>query len=437
MSLAQIDSCIASENEEAKRRREEAEEIGRAVISAIASISFVSLDDFEIIQPWDSPQLQKNLDIARLADAIQMMLGEANVQANLKLLSCIPPGSDRVGLRLLSHLLGHSATDVVRSGIQAMQAKALEFGHIAQIPDDWRSCQTPVNVYDELRVQALAGLCASMGYELEDGKSGEIRGGTETNFVGQRAILDGGGSVFPLGATWMFLGAGQRNWASTSRYRGILAWTLGLLETCKADTFLDTSWAELHAALFDMLFFEESDTGKGDAIHDPVIQLLGSALFTRFMKKILDQGRFLEAWTLPKVRAAAEALTVDSFGDCFFGCALATLFCDRIVTYEWQEELIALLKDGMALQYLPKLDESFLSGECIRARLDSTGMDFQFLLAVISTQSFEKALQTQSLAVDVVMQALMAKATDGKRLELVTTRLAKYPQNELAMMYIK
>ena len=396
--------------------------MGRAMLAALddASSSFVPLEDPDIIQPWDAPRLQRYVDVARLLDAVQMCTGDGPSRLNLRILAVLPPGADRIGLRLLSHAFGKSARDAIRRGLDAVDASEVDDGRDGG-PDG----------LDGLRVQALSSLSASMGYELQGADGWTSVRSIQPCFAGRRAIMDGAGSVFPLRPGWEFGASGQ----DATRCRGLLAWVLGSMESPPGvTTAISGSAAQQHRALFGMLFGGNTRSSSAD----PVVQRLGTAMFERLMRAILAEDRFQEAWTLPGVRAAAESLAADSFGDEFFGACVATLFCDRIVTVEWQEEIIADLKDASALHLLPKLTDVPLEGECIRQRLRPTGMSFQFLLTTISTQAFEKAMEKEGCLVDVVMTELVqAAGGDAGKLGQIAARLSRHgAANECALRFL-
>ena len=404
-------------------------EMGRALLNALAAsaASFVPLDDPDIIQPWDAPRLQQYADIACLVDAVQMCIGDQVcvaadvINLNLQLLAVLPPGGDLIGLRLLSHVFGTSAKSAIHRGLQLIDER---------IEDD--QC-------DELRIQALSGLSKGIGYELQGAAGWTSLRSLQPCFAGRRAIMDGRGSVFPLlpgwefGATAIRADPGDRgDWGNSNaecgvRYRGILSWILGSLD---AGVRLGGSAAQQHRALYGMLF------GNGSAPWtDRVIRLLSIALFDRLTRSITSEERFQGAWTLSAVRAAAESLASDSFGDLFFTTCFATLFCDRIVTIEGQEEIIAVLKDATALHYLPRLNDLIMKDCICRRSLEPMG--FQFLLSVITTHAFEKAMATESFVVDIVMIELVRGAAgDADRLEQVSSRLSRFCDNHCATRYL-
>jgi len=392
--------------------------MGRAMLAALDDASsFVPLEDPDIIQPWDAPRLQRYVDVARLVDAVQMCTGDGPSRLNLRILAVLPPGADRIGLRLLSHAFGKSARDAIRRGLEAVDASEVDDGRDGGL--------------DGLRVQALSSLSASMGYELQGADSWTSVRSIQPCFAGRRAIMDGAGSVFPLRPGWEFGASGQ----DATRCRGLLAWVLGSMESPPGvSTAISGSAAQQHRALFGMLFGGNTRSSSAD----PVVKRLGTAIFERLMRTILAEDRFQEAWTLPGVREAVESLAADSFGDEFFGACVATLFCDRIVTVEWQEEIVADLKDASALHLLPKLTDVPLEGECIRQRLHPTGMSFQFLLTAISTQAFEKAMEKEGCLVDVVMTELVrAAGGDAGKLGQIASRLSRHgAANECALRFL-
>ena len=56
-------------------------------------------------------------------------------------------------------------------------------------------------------------------------------------------------------------------------------------------------------------------------------------------------------------------------------------------------------------------------------------MDFEFLLGVVSSQAFAKALTTDSLAVDIIMMQLIRGADSDRKLDRVVSRLKKNGAN--------
>ena len=396
-------------------------EVGQAVLSAYAadSATLTMLDDPDIIQPWDAPRLQRYVDIACLVDAIETCTGECDISLNLRLLAVLPPGSDRIGLRLLSHVFGQSATDIIRTGMNC----ASEGGQKAI---------TFEGDLDDLRVQVLSGLSASIGYELQDAAGWTSLRSIQNTFVGRRSIMDGNGSVFPLRPGWEF--AAARASADVSSTQGILAWILGIL---KSDVSLVSSAVEQHAALFGALFgssYRQASAGSFAmaplCTGDPSVQSLANGLFEKIIANILSQRKTPseKVWTVPMVREAAEILASDSFGDAFLGACFSTLFCDGIASRECQEEIIAILKDSNALHYLPSIERAPLGGCWIVSSDHHLGetMDFQFLLSVIASQAFDRAMATGSLAVDVIMTHAIRGADSARKMDQITRRLESH-----------
>ena len=411
-------ACVVEDETNLHERRE----MARLTLAAIAAdASLAPLDDPDILQPWDTPRLQRFVEIACLVDAIELCTGESNISANRRLLAVLPPGADRVGLRLLSHMLGESANDVIRLGMKCIEARRNATG-------DGENPDNP----DDLRVQVLSGMSASIGYELQGAAGWTSLRSMQRCFAGRRSIMDGQGSVFPLQPGWEF--AAARASTNVTRCRGTLAWILGTLEPHGTSGNWATSTAvEQHAALFDALFgssYRESTDVTGLSTGDPLVQRLATELFGRIMTEILsdDQSVSKSVWTMSRVREAAETFGSDSFGDPFFGSCFSTLFCDRIVKNEFQEEILAILKDANALHYLPGIERAPLGGDWIlssRQGDPASAMDFEFLLGVVSSQAFAKALTTDSLAVDVVMTQLIRGADSDRKLDRIARRLEK------------
>jgi len=420
-------ACVVKDATSLKERQE----MARLALTAVAEdASLAPLDDPDILQPWDAPRLQRFVEIACLVDAIELCTGESNVSANRRLLAVLPPGADRVGLRLLSHMLGESANDIIRHGMKCIEASQSTSGD-GKNPDGPDGPDNP----DDLRVQVLSGMSASIGYELQGAAGWTSLRSMQRCFAGRRSIMDGQGSVFPLQPGWEF--AAARASTNVPRCRGTLAWILGTLEPSKIVGNRVTSMAlERHAALFDALFgssyraVTESTNVAGLSTGDPLVQRLATELFGRIMTEILsdDHSAPKSVWTMSRVREAAETFGSDSFGDPFFGSCFSTLFCDRVTTNELQEEILAILKDSSALHYLPGIERAPLGGGWILSSGQgdpATAMDFEFLLGVVSSQAFAKALATDSLAVDVVMTHLIRGADSDRKLERIARRLEK------------
>ena len=418
-------ACVVEDNTNIQERRE----MARLALAAVAAdASLAPLDDPDILQPWDAPWLQRFVDMACLVDAIEMCTGELNMGANRRLLAVLPPGADRIGLRLLSHMFGESANDVIHLGMECIEGNRNDAGN-----DTYRDKPDSADNPDDLRVLVLSGMSGSIGYELQDAAGWTSLRSMQRCFAGRRSIMDGHGSVFPLQPGWEF--AAARASMDVQRCRGTLAWILGAMELNRSPSNWATSmtvWQ--HAALFDALFgssYRESPTDvAGSSTGDLVVQKLATELFARIMLEILSEGKTppKEVWTMSRVREAAETLASDSFGDPFFGSCFSTLFCDRIVTSEFQEEILAILKDANALHYLPSIEEAPLGGDWILSSRQgdrSSAMDFEFLLGVVSSQAFAKALTTDSLTVDIIMIQLIRGADSDRKLDRVVSRLKK------------
>ena len=430
-------ACVVEDTTNLQERHEMAR---LALLALDADASLAPLDDPDILQPWDAPRLQRFVDVACLVDAIEMCTGEVNISANRRLLAVLPPGADRIGLRLLSHMLGESANDVIRLGMRCIEASQSSNGH-GQSPGD----PEDEDDADDLRVEVLSGMSASIGYELQGAAGWTSLRSIQRCFAGRRSIMDGHGSVFPLHPGWEF--AAARASTNVSRCRGTLAWILGTLETeiNRHSRASSMTAGEQHAALFDALFGnsyrEASMDVAGSSTGDPVVQSLATELFERIMTEVLseDHNASSSVWTMSRVREAAETLASDSFGDPFFGSCFSTLFCDRIVTNEFQEEILAILKDATALHYLPSIERAPLGGDWIlssRPGAPASAMDFEFLLGVLSSQAFAKAMATESLAVDVVMTQLVRGADSDKKLDRVASRL-KTGKTKRALSYLR
>lgn len=407
------------------------------LLNSISHIDLMSMADFDILQPWDMKLQQYVLQLARLVDSTEMNAeisgeNEAEIvqitQLNIKLMSLLPPGSEQVGLRLLSHMFGDPAKHFIRRGILEMHLKASEVSYIGSLS------QNSLESADALRVKALHASSSILGYELKDASDWKHLKRVQSHYGHHKAILIGDESVLPLKNTWIFATAGNAGDVDTTltSYQGIMSWILGM-EASSVLYFL--SPAVKHFSLIKSLFDHTDKQEETAILHDPMIRLLGSTLLQFYMKAIKSAGEFQPAWTLQEVRHITENFITDSYGDLFFGISLSSLFCDQIVSPDWQEEILALLKDGMALQYLPKSNKCPYDATMgligTMPESEEKTMKFQFLVDVIASESFATALEAESLSVDIIMQHIMRAiqknpSTSSEAIKIVLKRLERY-----------
>ncbi len=401
----------------------------RKMLESISQIHIVPMTDFEILQPWDMKMQQHYLQIARLADSIEMNMSHNQdmdliTQVNLRLVSSLPPGSESIGLRLVSLMFGDCAKYFIQRGLSEMNSKAIQYKYITSIPS---SSQENM---DEMRVQALHGLSTMMGYELQDASGWNHVKGVRGQYTQVQTILNGEESMFPLADTWIFSASINTVEMPLLCYQGILTWILGM-ETDGVLQYLGPG--SKHLSLVKSLFDRRNKQDETVFMHDSIVRLLGSVLLGSYMTSILSIKEFQPAWTLQHVRHITENYVTESFGDLFFGMAIVNLFCDQIVSPEWQEEVLSLLKDGMALQYLPTCSEypNDIEQQLAFSMHDDekkSTMKLQFLLDIIASDAFARALEAESLSVDIIMHHVLraTKESSPECLKPVSKRLERY-----------
>lgn len=410
-------------------------------------ISEAPMVDPDILQPWDMRSQQHILQLSRLVDSIEMNIraSQPNVKQfgltthlNLQLLSLLPPGSEKIGLRLLSHMFGNPAKYFIQQGINKMIENAPDYINIT-------SSVSYLQEYDDnLRVKALAGSSSIMGYELKDASGWEHLKPLQDTQHNQYTILNGEDSFLPLSRGWIFADVANAPHLvlSLGCYHGILAWIFGM----ESEGILkDQSPATKHFLLIKSLFVRNRKKGDLMFVSDPTIRLLGSLLLSLYMMD-MSASESEYSWTLQEARHITEAFITDSYGDAFFGIAISTFFDNHIAPPETQEEVLSLLKDGMSLQYLPKLS-NYLPGQanCLLKSIEDSrkNMNLYFLLDVISSDSFAKAIEAESLVVDVIMvnllQALQKDPNRKNLLHIISRRLKNHSHIqgiENAMKYL-
>ena len=398
------------------------------LLDSMEQIEMVQMRDVDILQPWDMKRQQYYLQMARLVDSIGMNVSNPAemrqiAQLNMRILSLVPPGSEYVGLRLLSLMFGDCAKHFIQLGLSEMHTQGLQYTKVASMS------QSLDDYTDELRVQALHGLSSMMGYELQDASGWGRLKHVQSHYSHTNSILHGEDSMFPLADTWIFATSGnmvdiQR---SMAWYQGTMAWILGM-EVSGVLQYLRP--AIKHVSLIRSLFDRKNKEEGSMLAHDSTVRLLGSVLIGSYMMSILPVKEFQPGWTLPQIRQITQNFVTESYGDSFFGVAMVTMFCDQLISPEWQEEMISILKDGLALQYLPTASEYPLDlGEQLVAfSHERKSMKLQFLLDVIASDAFARALESESLSVDIIMHhALRAvEHTSKESLKLVSNRLSRY-----------
>jgi hypothetical protein len=374
-------------------------------LSFICINDITTLADNDIMQPWEMPKMQGILQLARLVDAIQINGGNTkeSLIIGLRLVSLLPPGSDHIGLRLISHMFSSvPATAMIEQGFNT----AL---HESKTMPETLSVDTieDFSFSKKHRIDALTALSRCIGYDLQDAS----QWGSMTNVLTsskQPTMMDGYDSNFPLKPTWFFAhqGISDDQSASVTSCQGILAWVLGL----ELQNVLEHIHPiDKHKSLFNMIFISSgSENNLTTPIYqDSMVRLLSSVLLLRYLNNALSKSHTKDArWTVNEVRSVTEKYMTDSYGDALFGCFMGTLLCDPLTTADCQEEVLSLLKDGMAMHYLPTIEQCIGPQSMYQSNKKNEAMRFQFLLDTVSSQSFARALETQSVVVNVVMNNL-------------------------------
>ncbi|WPT12384.1 hypothetical protein PSENEW3_00003523 [Picochlorum sp. SENEW3] len=372
-----------------------------------------SKDSFDIFQPWEFTKYQHICQFARLFDAVQLGSGEIDrdlqTDMNLRLLSRLAPGSEDVGLRLISHLFSaHVGNYFIQKGLDMVQNHARFTQGSATIE------KGKMNTW---RLEAFANLSRVTGYEVQDVSDWTALTKVR-NYSYQSVTMRGQGSFFPLQTTWMLSTAHCKTHQSISHdaFCGILSWTLGIESDNK---ILDYVFPRIkHRALMSMIF--ESDAHRTILLHDQGVQSLASCLLAKYIDDITsiitDTREENCEWNESNIRNYIEIFASESYGDGFFGAALATLFCHNVTVSSLQEELLSLLKDTMAMHHVPTMDHCVGNARVYLPLMseNTNPLGFLFLLDILSSQSFAKSITTASIVVDIVMHHLMSHIEGSK-----------------------
>ena len=388
-----------------------------------------SKDDFDVFHPWEFTNFQHICQISRLFDSIQVASDKIDrdiqTDINLRLLSRLPPGSEDVGLRLVSHLFSASTGNYfIEKGLEMVRH---QYPHSAQ-----ESSMIEENI-DTLRLEAFANLSRVTGYEIQDVSEWKTLEKVR-NYLDQFTTMRGQGSFFPLEITWMLSTFHCKTEQSLSRnaFCGILSWILGIEEDEKK-ILRYISPRIKHRALMSMIF--ESDAHRTILLHDQEIQCLASCLLARFIDDVSLDTELSEEnceWNASKVRNYIEIFASESYGDGFFGTAVATLFCSNVTMPNLQEELLSLLKDTMAMHHVPAIDQCLGEAHVYLPLLseNSKPLGFLFLLDILSCQSFAKSIASNSVIVDIVMHHLIShveRSKDANKAVQVLGRINRMP----------
>lgn len=382
-----------------------------SLVSAMGHMESISCplsdsnDSFDIFQPWQFSQYQSVCQFSRLFDAVQLGSDDIDrnlqTEMNLRFLSRLPPGSEDVGLRLVSHLF---STNIGNHFIQ----KGLDM--VRNHPRFAQGITTIEDALDTLRLEAFANLSRVTGYEVHDVSDWtaltQVR-----NYSYQSATMRGQGSFFPLQTTWMFSTDHCKNNQPPSHdaFRGILSWVLGIERD--GEIMDSTSPRIKHRALMSMIF--ESDGHRTILLQDQGVQSLASCLLAKYIDDIASSCTELREeeceWNASNIRNYIEIFASESYGDGFFGAGLATLFCSNVTEPNLQEELLALLRDTMAMHHVPAICHCLGNTHAYLPLLseNSNPLGFLFLLDILTSQSFAKSITSTSMIVDIVMHHLM------------------------------
>ena len=389
-----------------------------------------TLADADIMQPWEMPKMQGILQLARLVDAIEINGANTteSLTVGLQLLSLLPPGSDHVGLRLISHMFSSTTgTAIIERGFNtALDAsKNMPPNFSVDTVQDFKFSE-------QHRIDALTALSRCLGYDLQDASQWGSLTSVLTSSK-QPSVMDGYDSNFPLKPTWFFGNhrISDDQSAAAISCQGILAWVLGLE---LHNVLKHIHPIEKQKALLNMIFIgSDSENNSTTPLYqDSMVRLLSTVLLLRYLNNAVSNSQTTDAcWTVNDVRLVTENYITESYGDALFGCFMATLLCDPVTTMECQEEVLSLLKDGMAMHYLPPIEQCIGPHSIYQSNRKNEAMRFQFLLDTVSSQSFARTLETQSVVVNVVVNNLVwharVKSKDKEAtINLIQNRLKQH-----------
>lgn len=218
----------------------------------------------------------------------------------------------------------------------------------------------------------------------------------------------------PLSETWMFHKPDPMLFSTTTTldtyYRGLFLWII--TAEVQDDILNDIIPQKKLYRLIKMVFTSASSPSSHVLWHDPVVKHIIGKLANRYMLAIDlsdPADGCTNVWLETDIREIIENFIFESFGDETFGASVAALLCENVTSPSVWMEVLSSLKDEKCLHLLPPLHSCYGNVTQYFCSLEyALQLDFNLLVNVIGSSSFQTAVANNSVIVDIVMHLLVA-----------------------------